>query len=232
MPRRVLSCPAFALAPAVLFGLTALCLVGCAHHPDSPPPGGPDFGPAPGDRLFISPAGEPFRAPHNPEQRWFAGADRDDDGHLIRAEFVADAMRFFAVLDQGGDGEIDPADIDRYETVVAPEIRVRGGNGGGRSGSPRDGRGGGGPGGGGGRGGPPGGGDRDPAGGATPTRAGLQGAARYGYLALPEPVVAADRNMNRGIDRAEMQAAAEQRFATLDTDHDGKITRSELPRLN
>ncbi|WP_156460884.1 hypothetical protein [Sphingomonas sp. Leaf339] len=217
MPRRVLSCPAFAFAPAVLFGLTALCLVGCAHRPDGPPPGGPDFGPAPGDRLFISPAGEPFHAAHSPDQLWFIGADRDGDGHLTRAEFVADAMRFFAVLDQGVDGEIDPADIVRYETVVAPEIRVRGGNGGSRSGSPSGERGGGG------RGGPPG--------GATPTRAGLQGAGRYGYLALPEPIVAADRNMNRGIDRAEMQAAAEQRFATLDTNYDGRITRSELPRL-
>lgn len=184
---------------------------------------------APGEgrgRLFVSPMGEPFRAAHGPERLWFDGADTDHDGRIARAEFVADAARFFAVLDVNHDGEIDPSEIDRYETELAPEIRVR------ERAEPRDGemasRSGGG------RGGEGMGsqGMHFGNGGETkPKVAVREGASRFGYLDLPEPVVAADRNGNRGIDRAEFAHAADQRFATLDRNHDGAITRGELPRL-
>ncbi|WBY07391.1 hypothetical protein PIB19_18840 [Sphingomonas sp. 7/4-4] len=69
---------------------------------------------------------------------------------------IADAARFFALLDVRKDGEIDPDDVERYETVLAPEIRTSGfgGGGGGRrpggrghGGGRHGGHGGGGPGG-------------------------------------------------------------------------------------
>ena len=245
----------------VLIGLAG-ALAGCATR-TPPPPGGPPHGRSgpmsvrPGEggdrghgpehgrgQLFVSPMGEPFRAsrPGAGQELWFTGADSDADGRITEAEFQRDAARFFAVLDRGRDGEIDPDDIAYYENVLVPEIRVGGGGGGTPPGGGRGRRGNGGPDGGPG-GGPPGGGSGgfggsggpgmrfgggDKAAGAT-VRA-RQGAARYGFFDLPEPVAAADRNLNRGIDPNEFAKAAATRFAALDKNHDGALTRGELPR--
>lgn len=213
---------------------TAAC-AGGGHHPDfhgrGPGPGMRDEGGGPRTRLFISPMGEPFRSADAPQDLWFAGADTDHDGVLTRAEFTADERRFFAVLDREHDGEIDPGDIEIYETVLAPEIRVRGGMGGGmRMGARRRGGGGGGHRGGGRRGG--GGYGGTPSGGAQPQAPGREGAARFGYLDYPEPVTVADRNFNRGIDAMEFDRAADDRFALLDANHDGRIEKAELPRID
>ncbi|WP_265269049.1 EF-hand domain-containing protein [Sphingomonas lycopersici] len=189
--------------------------------------------------LFFSPMGEPFRVEH-PDKAWFAGADTNHDGRLDRAEFRADALRFFHVLDRNNDGEIDPDEIDIYENRIAPEIRVRdagggrpaassGGHGGGRGG----GRGGGGHRGGGGGfggGGPGGRGGSESA--SRPTSSQAQGAARWSYIGLPEPVTAADTNLNRGVDTSEFLAAADQRFMLLDRNSDGVITPGELPAVD
>jgi len=211
--------------------------------PEGPPPetrrpDGPPRGP-----LFISPMGEPYRGAAGgfaPNEVWFDSADTDKDGALSADEMLADAARFFAVLDLRKDGEIDPEDIERYETVLAPEIRTgsmgggagpggrgrgrgpgdHGGPGGGRRGGPGGPDGGGGPGG---MDGPRGGGDR--------SAGGKQGAARFGYLDYPEPVTVADRNLNRGVDPNEFAKAASARFAMLDTNHDGRLEKRELPRL-
>lgn len=215
---------------------------------DGPPPGpagAPNTfgsgapGRGPHGRLFISPMGEPFRGSPDapaPQDQWFDGADADHDGALTPAEMVADAGRFFATLDMRKDVEIDPDDIERYETVVAPEIRVggfgggmrmaAGGRGGGRGRGPR----------GGGQGGHGGGGFGEHAGGAKPGGAQRdvrmkQGAARFGYLDYPEPISVADRNFNRGVDPQEFAKAAEARFDLLDSNGDGRIEKSELPKL-
>ena len=58
-----------------------------------------------------------------------------------------------------------------------------------------------------------------------------QGAARFGFFEYPEPVTAADANLNRGVDIREFRAAAEKRFALLDKRNDGRLTRDELPKL-
>lgn len=194
-------------------------------------------------RSFISPMGEPFRDAADgkaPADVWFAGADKDDDGRITRAEFLSDAGRFFQVLDSNHDNEIGPEEIERYESDVAPEVRTSGsgdigvdrgqGRHGGRGGGGRHHGGGGGARGGGaddgsaagsGEGGAP-----KPAYDAVP-----QGAARFGYLDLPEPVIAADTDFNRGVSVREWLAAAQQRFALLDANHDGAITRDDLPHL-
>lgn len=220
-------------------------LAGCAS--DLPRPRGPgthrptDGGSEHGrGQLFVSPMGEPFRASQHAgaaQALWFAGADADGDGRITEVEFQRDAMRFFAVLDRGHDGEIDPDDIAYYENVLIPEIRVASGGRGPAGGA----RGPGGPGGrGGGRG--PGGGGSGGGGGqgmhmgsdtsrkADATAHERLGAARFGFFDLPEPVIAADRNLNRGVDRAEFTMAAATRFAALDRNHDGALTRGELPR--
>ena len=214
------------------------------HHPDGPPPAR--------ERVFLSPMGEPFRAAADagdPERAWFDGADANRDGQITLAEFQADAARFFATLDVGHDGEIDPADIERYETVLAPEVRsgsgggggARSGGGGGQGGGGRSHGGGGGMGRGGGGGGMGGGGGRRGGGGGSSegsssapqaTEPVRQGAGRYAYLDIPEPVVAADANMNRGIDPNEFAIAAAARFKLLDRDGDGVLTWAELPHVH
>ncbi|MGN6058747.1 MAG: EF-hand domain-containing protein [Sphingomicrobium sp.] len=75
-------------------------------------------------RIFISPMGEPFRAERGGDalEMWFQQADRNHDGYLTLQEMQQDSERFFATLDVNRDGEIDPDEIARYESVVAPEI--------------------------------------------------------------------------------------------------------------
>jgi hypothetical protein len=237
----------------------AFCLGACASGPPQDGPRG-DWGKAPRPRppgegeeggpprqprrsLFISPAGEPFRAEPGapyPVATWFAGADADHDGALSRDEFVADALRFFDKLDGDHNGVLDGFEVSAYETKVAPEI-LQGfqGDGGGRG----EGR----PSGGGrrsGRGGPPGGGlgfagqDDGPSGGGEgrrkrgggPMGGMLQGATPYSLLAEPQPVMASDGDFDRRITRAEAAKAAKSRFALLDKDGDGKLRLAELPQ--
>ncbi len=197
-------------------------------------------------RTFISPMGEPFRdAPSGKDtaEMWFEGADKDGDGRITRAEFLADAGRFFKTLDVNHDGEIGPEEIERYEEDVAPEVQTNGffgggggghGHGGGGRGHGRGGHRGGGGGGGGGGGSSEGesGGDSSeethaPAYDATP-----QGAERFSYLDLPEPVSAADADFNRGVSAKEFVDAANQRFDMLDANQDGVLTRDDLPGLS
>jgi hypothetical protein len=193
--------------------------------------------PAPRHRgIFISPMGEPFR-PNGREDDtlvdWFRQADRNHDGQLSLDEMQQDSDRFFAVLDVNHDGEIDPDEISRYEDLVAPEIgsgphlsmagsdderppasgaeqgNGHGGGGGGHHhGGHHDGgnwRG--------------GGEDSD------------RGAARFGLLDLPEPVVSADADFNRGVSQSEFRQAAGQRFLALDLDHHGFLTLVGLTNI-
>jgi hypothetical protein len=225
--------------------LVALSLAACAHAPqedDRGGPGGPGggrgrgFGPLPGEsggrgpqrsrpQLFISPAGEPFRASAEapyPVAAWFAGADANHDGALSRDEFADDAARFFAVLDTDRDGVIDGFEVSTYEKKIAPEILLGSSfeGGGGRGGPPGGGRGG--PGGGRGK---PGGGGRGGAMGGM-----MEGAAPYSLLAEPQPVMGADADFNRRITKDEALKAAKARFALLDSDKDGVLRLADLPR--
>jgi Ca2+-binding EF-hand superfamily protein len=199
----------------------ALLLTTAAAAAQPPPPGEGFRGRGPHGALFLSPMGEPFRSEdpaHDVVGDWFAAADRDHDGVLTALEMQADAARFFATLDTNRDGEIDPAELARYENEVAPEVqlgmqmRERGfGRGKRRGGDAADQDG---------RPGPNDGFDD-----------GLEGAGRYSFLNIPEPVISADADLNRGVSRAEFLAAAAKRFQMLDTDHDGRLTRAELPPL-
>lgn len=163
-----------------------------------------------GPNDFISPMGEPFRSDDklSGAEHWFAQADADHDGRLTRLEFRADAARFFATLDTDHDGVIGPNELEHYETDVAPEVIVVSTYGDmSKATTDSDGK------------------VIPP---PYPTRL---GAGRFGYLAAPEPVAAADANLDRGVTTAEFAQAADSRFKLLDRNGDGAIVRAELPRL-
>jgi hypothetical protein len=235
----------------------AVSLSACAGDPGRRPqrPGGrgaPDKARA---SVFISPAGQPFRAPPGqpyPVGAWFAQADKDHDGRLTREEFRADFEAFFRVLDANSDGVIDGFELSDYEKTVAPEILSdlerptpqaqapantggqgggggRGGGGGGRGGG-GGGRGGGGGGRGGGQGQGGGQGGAKAGGGQAATQLTMQGAAAFSLLNVSEPVAGADANFDGRVTLQEFLAAADRRFDMLDPKGLGYLTLGALPR--
>ncbi len=54
------------------------------------------------------------------------------------------------------------------------------------------------------------------------------GAARFGLLPIPHPIMAADADLNRGVSIAEWDHAAASRFNMLDEMHVGRLTMAEL----
>lgn len=207
--------------PFLTAAMAAVAGAACAAEPPpGPPPGGPGGpGGPPGETaLFISPAGEPFRSGDG-RAAWFARADADHDGALTPAEFRADAMSFFKVLDADQDGLVDGAENQAYERRIAPEITQlsfdRGDREGPGGGPPPGGRGGGGRGG--------------KGGGKGPGAIGREGAARFGLLNEPQPVRGADANLDYRITAEEWAKAAGRRFGLLDKDGDGALTLAALP---
>jgi hypothetical protein len=223
----------------------AVCLAACAsEEPQGSREGGvrgeagESRGPPPArPSLFVSPAGEPFRAgpgaPY-PVAAWFKAADADGDGKLTRDEFVADAARFFQRLDANHDGVIDGLELKAYETEVLPELTEERTPQVGRpqaGGSPTFGNQGGGGGGRGRRRGGGGGGPGGPAqGGFTGALPQAEGAAPYGLLGEREPVADADLDINSRITLANFKTKAAQRFAALDVDGKGYLLLADLPK--
>jgi Ca2+-binding EF-hand superfamily protein len=175
---------------------------------------------------FVSPMGEPFRSrtpDDDPFARWFRQADGNQDGMLTADEMRADAERFFATLDINGDGRIDSEERMIYESKIAPEVqsnsdwkRTRQET----AAEPRS--------------------VEDPDRGDRRRRVntidgyqldGLQGAARYGLLNLPEPVAGADADFDRFVSLDEFRGAAGYRFQLLDSDHTGRLTFQSLEVL-
>jgi hypothetical protein len=175
---------------------------------------------------FISPMGEPFRSPaagEAPISRWFGQADRNRDGVLTADEMQADADRFFARLDSNQDSQIDPDELKAYEWEIAPDVQVNSGwkrpRGQDAAAKPEP--------------------SSEPALGDRSWKPkndqhdgyrmdGLQGAARYGLLNIPQPVASADADFNRLITLSEFRLAASYRFKLLDGTGQGQIT---LPQL-
>jgi Ca2+-binding EF-hand superfamily protein len=173
--------------------------------------------------------GEPIRARAPNEDtlaRWFNQVDRNRDGLLTPDEFVADAERYFDLLDANHDGQIDPDELVHYEWTIAPEIQVNSRlrrarapgeappkaeaeNSGESARAGREAR------------------DRN----RSQKDGGLQGAARYALLNMPEPVAAADADFNRSITLPEFRQAARDRFALLDKQRQGRLTLTGLEAL-
>ena len=163
-------------------------------------------------QVFISPMGEPFRAPAGqpyPSALWFAGADANHDEALSRAEFRADALRFFKVLDVNGDGKLTNIEVDIYEYRIAPEIVVASSDTSADSLKSND--------------------NGDGPSRNTTLSPIKQGAANYSWRNDPEPVRSADTDFNMKITQDEFMAAADRRFAALLPDGKDVVTFADLP---
>jgi hypothetical protein len=184
------------------------------------------------ENLFISPAGQPFRA-HDfapyPVAAWFNQADKNSDGRLDHAEFLADAEAFFKQLDLNGDGVLDNYEISLYEHRVAPEIlgyRVnvsalapwRGASrlwlaqapvGSALTPAPEI---------------------QQPERAPTGLDESQQGAAPYGFFQAPEPVTAADVDFRGLVFKANFLKLADHHFSLLDHDNAGFLTLAKLPK--
>lgn len=167
--------------------------------------------PVAADRLFVSPMGEPFLGDRDnpPAQAWFAGTDADKDGRISLFEFQDDAVRFFKTLDLNGDGEIDPRENERYEILIQQAI----GQAGGRTGRGME-------------------TNADSYDGPAKTSQYVRrgGASAYNWLGIPQPVISADTNFNRGVTTQEFDRAAITRFRLLDTNGDLNLDKAELPK--
>jgi hypothetical protein len=191
--------------------------------------------PQPLTQLFISPMGEPFRArggePY-PSAAWFKAADADGDGAISKAEFLADAQRFFKTLDTDGDGVLEEAEITAYETDIAPEVNigVHEQNDAVKYNFDQY---------------------RSPDGSPAEVRvdstsqldsserdaqrrrnmlASRRGAGIFGFIDMPEPVRAADTNIDFRVSLKEWMAAAAKRFDELDVKREGKLRLEALPK--
>lgn len=224
--------------------LAAVALSACAGGPQGGPGGGRGpAGPA-APALFISPFGEPFIAGADdpwPVADWFHGADDDLDGAVTFAEFTADGVRWFGRLDVDQDGRLNQAELAAYETSLrgfgsgprGPGAMGRPGGDGPRGGGrPR-----GGvaenladgtrqsPG-----GGPPRGGGAQRGGGGPRGPQGYGTIAEAGFFNLPQPVKAADVNVDQRVTAAEWATATQRWFLALDADRDGRLTLAALPK--
>ena len=162
-------------------------------------------------RGFISPMGEPFRAPPDkpfPSAQWFAGADANHDGVVSREEFRADAMRFFKVLDVDSDGKISDREATYYEYRVAPEIVGASVDTSGMT-APKS--------------------DDDDRPKNTPLANVRQGAAFYSWLNDAEPVRSADVDFNRKVTPEEWKAAADRKFNALVPDGAPGLKLADMP---
>ena len=195
----------------------------------APPPEDDDDGPP---NVFISPHGQPFRAragaPY-PVVDWFKQADKNADGKIDKAEFLADAEAFFKALDRNGDGVLSHYEVTLYEHNIAPEVlgaRVQVSvSGGARLWLAQM--------------------DRpapvDPGGGSTEEDAPTvkqhlddsgQGAAPYSFFEEPEPLLAADLNVDGIIRKGNFLKVAGDHFAALDVDDVGYLTLQKLPKTS
>jgi hypothetical protein len=242
------------LLPALLLSLSACASEGPRHGRGGPDgaaeAGGPGGGRGPARvKLFISPSGEPFRGDDG-LGRWIAQVDTNHDGAITLEEFRADALHSFKVLDANGDGVIDGFEIQAYEHNIVPEIGVMTFDEGPEPGAPRRARAGGGNPRNEGRDGPVGGpgGVGGPMGGSRgsgtdaaqmladqanrPIKgAGREGAARFSLLNEPEPLLAADADLDGKVTLAEWMAMTDRRFAKLDHLKTGRLTRDSLTRI-
>jgi hypothetical protein len=183
-------------------------------------------------QIFISPAGEPFRARSDepfPVSRWFKQADTDADGALSLDEFKADSLRFFRVIDVDKDDHITGYENTRYEKEVAPEILFDAGQLASNAPPSKVQY------------------ERGPLGEApevqgSGSRIGMaktrrpsldtirRGAGQFSFFNEPQPIRVADHNLDFVVSSEEWTKTAIRRFGQLDLNKDGKIQASELPQ--
>ena len=184
-----------------ILACAACCAAAQAARPPAPPPSYP--------RLFISPSGEPFRGKGDEDQmlRWFRQADADHDGKLTRAEYMAEFMAYFDVLDQNKDGELGPDDIGVYEHKILPEVQMSAAA---YNDAYNE--------------------NYDNDGNPIPAPEQPGGAAFFSFFGAPEPLLVMDTNFNRGVSRLEYSAAAVRSWRLLNPNGKPWLLLSDLPK--
>jgi len=134
--------------------------------------------------------------------QWFDRVDTNRDGALDGVEFDADAARQFAAMDSDKDGYLTPPELSAYRAPYRPEPRIR---------------------------------QRRDRGEKRPfwdwDNGDQEEAGDLPRNNLPDPVMAADTNLDQRVSLAEFRIYARRKFATLDLDRDGKLSRDEVQRL-
>jgi hypothetical protein len=201
-----------------LAAATLLSLAGCngdaAHQPFTIPVTTPNGEPLPTPDLqgFDSPGCPPILA------TWFDRIDTNHDGVVDRAEFMADAEAQFARMDLNHTGTITPALLQEFRASVAGH--------GPRKAAPQE-------------GGDGGSDDGAPApvqvadalyGKKSTSLVDLQQGGGYDRRAEPDPVMSADTSLRFRVTKQEFMDQAARRFARLDIDRSGRLTKSEAMR--
>ena len=138
---------------------------------------------------------------------WFDRIDTKHDGVIDRAEFMADAEAQFARMDLNHDGIITPGTLAQYRAgfqghgPLKPLNRTGGGDGGAGS---------------------------NPLYGKKPhSPSDLQQGGGNDPRVEPDPVMSADTSLRFQVTRKDFMDQAVRRFARLDVDHAGRITKSQ-----
>ena len=168
-------------------------------------------------RRLYSPNGEPLSGGPlgHPDCReamsaWFDRTDTDRDGSVDRDEYIADARRQFAVMDLDKDGMVTPAELAQYRapyevdaatsTPETAEASKQSEQGSG-TGSHRQ---------------------------RHRTAEHGSGGGGGGSNDRPDPVMSADVNLRYQVSLADFLAYAERRFAEMDGNGDGRLSKAEV----
>ncbi len=117
-------------------------------------------------------------------------------------------MRFFDRLDANHDRRLSPEEVDAYERVVAPETSLFTVSRGDDADERR----------------------RERGMRRSSDYGGPMGAGRFSWLNVPEPVAAADQDVDRIVTADEFASAAAIAFARLDAASRGVLRLQDLPR--
>lgn len=146
---------------------------------------------------------------------WFDRIDVEADGKIDVAAFLADARRQFLTMDLDHDGVVTPAELAEYREKSGSESRTA------ATTAPDE---------------EVGNTDQDPRNGggrARRRRSGESGgdsSLRDLGLDHPDPVMLADVDLRNRVSLADFLAYETRNFVTLDTNHDGRLSKDEVTR--
>jgi len=185
---------------AALLLIAALALGACfGRGQHRAPPKDPLYSPN-GEPLSGGPLGHP--SCQEAMGRWFDRVDTGHRGVIEFQEFIADARRQFAAMDLAKDGVVTPSELAQYRAPYDADTpaSAAGGRAPDAAGAPRHAQ------------GSSSGDDDDKA--ITEDR--------------PDPVMLADVTLRNRVTLPDFLAYARRNFIELDTDHDGRLVKSNL----